>query len=512
MAHEKLLEMKGISKIYPGVVALDKVEFELEQGEVHALVGENGAGKSTLIKILMGIERLDEGVIYIKGNEVDVQNPQQAAENGISAVFQELSLVPTLTLGDNVFLNKEGKQSQYYLSRKQLYAKTEAILKKYNITHLKANEIISEMSPPKRQLSEIIKAVASEPRILILDEPTSALTDNETEKLFEIIRTLKADGVGIIYISHRMKELEILADRVTVLRDGKFVGCNKMSEVSMDDIIKMMVGRSLELYQTAQVRDIDRSPGNISLEVKGLYKKGLFKDISFQLFKGEILGVAGLLGSGRAELMDLIFGIDRLDGGEIFIEGKKVKINSVQDALDHGIALIPESRHLQGLILIHSIADNISLPVLKRFETGPVLNHRKKNEFALEMISKYAIKTDSPTKPASQLSGGNQQKVVVAKWLATSPKILIVVEPTVGIDVGSKVEIHKMIRGLTEEGVSVLMISSEMNELLTTSDRIMVMNDHKILGTFEDIDQEEIMSEIMTDINKGDAKEDTIHV
>jgi ABC-type sugar transport system ATPase subunit len=512
MTHQKLLEMKGISKTYPGVVALDKVEFDLEEGEVHALVGENGAGKSTLIKILMGIERLDEGTISIRGKEVDIQNPLQAAEHGISAVFQELSLVPTLTLGENVFLNKEGKQSQYYLSRKEIFSKTEAILKKYNITHLKANEIVSDMSPPKRQLSEIIKAIASEPRILILDEPTSALTDNETEKLFDIIRSMKADGVGIIYISHRMKELELLADRVSVLRDGKYVGSKNMSEVSLDEIIKMMVGRSLELYQTAQVRSIDRSAENISLEVKGLHKKGLFEDISFQLFKGEILGVAGLLGSGRAELMDLIFGIDRLDGGEIFIEGEKVHINSVQDALDHGIALIPESRHLQGLILIHSIADNMSLPVLKRFQKGLILNHRKKNEFALEMISKYAIKTDSPTKPTGQLSGGNQQKVVVAKWLATGPKILIVVEPTVGIDVGSKVEIHKVIRNLTDEGVSVIMISSEMNELLTNSDRIMVMNDHKILGTFEDIDQEEIMSEIMTDINKGDTKEDTAHV
>lgn len=302
------------------------------------------------------------------------------------------------------------------------------------------------------------------------------------------------------------------ADRVTVLRDGKYIGSKRMEETSMDDIIKMMVGRSLELYQTEQAKEIDYSPGNVMMEVKGLHKKGLFNDINFKLYKGEVLGVAGLVGSGRSELMDIIFGIDHADSGEIFIEGEKVKINSVQDALDYGLALIPESRHLQGLVLIHNIADNISLPILKRFQIGPVLNHKKKTQFAEEMILKYAIKTESPTKLAGELSGGNQQKVVVAKWLATRPKILIVDEPTVGIDVHSKVEIHKMIRDLTNEGVSVIMISSEMTELLTHSDRIMIMNDYRILGIFGKIEQEEIMSEIMKDKNRGYTKGGTTNV
>lgn len=509
MEHDKILRVENLSKRYPGVMALDHVQFELEAGEVHALIGENGAGKSTLIKVLMGVVMIDEGVIRIDEESVSIQNPQQAAEYGIAAVFQELSLIPTITLAENVFLNKEGKRSKYYLDRKQMFEKTEGILRKYHITQLKATDIVSEMSAAKRQLAEIVKAVAAEPRIMILDEPTSSLTENETEKLFEIIRTLKSEGVGIIYISHRMRELELLADRVTVLRDGKYIGSKRMKDTTMDNIIKMMVGRALELYKTEPPKEFDYSPGNVMMEVIGLYKKGLFEDISFKLYKGEVLGVAGLVGSGRSELMDIIFGIDHADCGEIFIDGKRVSINSVQDALNYGCALVPESRHLQGLVLIHSIADNIALPVLKQFQKGPVLNYKKKNKFAEEMISKYTIKTESAEKLVGQLSGGNQQKVVIAKWLATQPRILIVDEPTVGIDVQSKVEIHQMIHSLTKEGVSVIMISSEMNELLTYSDRVMIMNDHRILGTFEKIGQEEIMSEIMKDKNRSYAKGET---
>lgn len=498
----KLLRIENMTKQYPGVLALDHVQFELNAGEVHALIGENGAGKSTLIKALMGIVDIEEGEIFIEGKKVVIENPEDAAEKGISAVFQELSLVPSLSVGENIFLNKEDRKYKYYLNRKEIYEKTETILTKYNITGLSAKDLVAKLSPARKQLTEIVKAIVCKPKILILDEPTSSLTEDETIKLFEIIEILRNEGVGIIYISHRMKELEILADQISVLRDGKYIGTKRMCDTSMDEIVKMMVGRSVELYQREVKRIIDYSDSNKILEVKGITKKGCFNNISFDLYKGEILGIAGLVGSGRSELMNILFGVDRADEGEIIIEGNKVHIKCVQDALKNKIGMIPESRHQQGLALMHSIADNISLPTIHKFQKGLFLNHRKKYKFTEEMICKYKVKTNSPSKITGQLSGGNQQKVVVAKWLATSPKILIVDEPTAGIDVYSKVEIHKMIRDLTDQGVSVIMISSEMQELLLHSDRIMVMNDYRIIGIFDEIEQEEIMSIILKDKNE----------
>ncbi len=507
MASEnRLLRVENLTKEYPGVVALDRVQFELKKGEVHALIGENGAGKSTFIKSLMGIVQIDEGEIFIEDKKVCIKDPLDAADNCIAAVFQELSLVPFLSVGENIFLSKEGSKAKYYLSRKEIFKKTEEIFKKFNIDQLSAADMVEDLSPAKKQLVEIVKAIGGKPKILILDEPTSSLTEDETRNLFEIIRILKSEGVGIIYISHRMNELEVIADRVTVFRDGKYIGCKNMKETSMDEMIKMMVGRSLELYQRAEKRKIDYSDENKVLEVKRISKRGTFCNVSFELYKGEILGIAGLVGSGRTELMNIVFGIDRADEGEIYIDGQKVHIANVQDALENHIAMVPESRHQQGLVLIHSISDNISLPIIKRFQKGAFLNHKKKSQFAEQMISKYAVKTESPFKIVGQLSGGNQQKVVVSKWLATEPKILIIDEPTAGIDVPSKVEIHKTIRELTEHGNSVIMISSDMQELLMHSDRIMVMNDYKILGVFEEIDQEGIMREIMKDKNKSIIK------
>ncbi|MDR1795862.1 MAG: sugar ABC transporter ATP-binding protein [Clostridiales Family XIII bacterium] len=498
---QTLLTVEHLTKRYPGVVALDDVHFELRAGEVHALIGENGAGKSTLIKALMGIIPVDGGAFFLNGEPASIRSPQEAMGYGITAVFQELSQILDLTVAENVFLSKEGKKAAYWLDRHVLNSRTQEILDRYNISELRPMDMLRSMSAAKRQLAEIVKAVAIEPKILILDEPTSSLTDTEAEKLFDIIRVLKADGVGIIYISHRMMELEQIADRVTVLRDGVYVGTREMAETTMDEIVEMMVGRSLELYQSRQKRPIDRSEGCKLLEVSGLRRKGTFDGISFDVYKGEILGIAGLVGSGRSELANMIFGIDPADGGEIRMEGKPVRIRSVQDALDHGIAMIPESRHQQGLVLIHSIADNITLPILKRFQHNLLLSHRKKSEFAGGMIEKYAVKTESPAKIVNQLSGGNQQKVVVAKWLATAPKLLIIDEPTAGIDVNAKVEIHKMILQLTELGLGVIMISSEMTELLNHSDRVMIMNRFRNLGIYEDVDQETIMSEIMQDEN-----------
>ena len=497
---EKLLELKSVTKRYSGVTALDKVDFSLNAGEVHALIGENGAGKSTLIKAVAGVIGIDEGSIYVRGEEKTFGSPLDAAKAGIAAAFQELSLVPWLSVAENIYLNKEGKS--IWLNRKELYDNANRLFAKYGIDQLDPKESVGDISAAKQQLTEIMKAVAAEPQILILDEPTSALTDTETEILFNIIETLREDGTGIIYITHRMKELDSIADRVTVLRDGRYIGTDLKSNLSMDDIIKMMVGRAIELYDKSLDAHLLREERKPMLQVRNLNKEGMFKDISFDLFEGEMLGIAGLVGSGRSELMEMIFGVNRADSGDIIINGEKTNISGVSDAIDHGIAMIPESRHRQGLVLIHSVADNVALAVLKRFQNKLFFSHPKKTKFSNEMIDKYQIKTDSPNKIVSRLSGGNQQKVVVAKWLATNPKILIIDEPTAGIDVGAKVEIHRLIRELKEHGTSVLLISSEMPELLTHSDRIMVMNDNKILGTFDQIGQEDIMSLILKDKNQ----------
>ena len=498
--HEYLLEMVGITKTYPGVVALNDVSFNLKAGEVHALVGENGAGKSTLIKVLMGIEKKDKGNVFIEGEPIDVKSTNDASKHRISAVFQELSQIPFLTVAENVFLGKEKQINMKFLNRKELNNLTQEILQKYDICELNPQDLICNISTAKKQLAEIVKAIATKPRILILDEPTTSLTENEVAKLFNIIQLFKSEGIGIIYISHRMNELKQLADRVTVLRDGCFIECTNMSNLTMESIVNLMVGRDVDLYDH-DATQFQYEQAKKVLEVKNISKQSTFKEVSFDLYQGEILGIAGLVGSGRSELMNLLFGIDQADSGEIVIDGETVDITCVQDALKHKIAMVPESRHLQGLVLGHSVEDNIALPLLKNFVRASILNHRKKRDFSLQMIEKYNIKTESSRKIVRYLSGGNQQKVVIAKWLSIAPRILIVDELTAGIDVHSKTEIHKLIKSLTKLGLSVIMISSEMPELLAHSDRIMVMNDFKVLKILQHTNQEEIMSLIMEDKN-----------
>lgn len=496
----KLLEMKNITMTFPGVKALDNVSFDLKSGEVHALVGENGAGKSTLIKVLMAIEKKTAGEIWINGKKVEIHNPLEAnTKYKIATVFQQLSQIPYLTVGENIFLAKEGDFSKLWLNREMMHERTEKLIKSYGIHDLKSTDLIANLSPAKRQLAEIVKAITIKPDILILDEPTSSLTENEADILFNIIRSLTEQGVGIIYVSHRMNELKMIADRITVLRDGQYIDTKNMSDISMKEIVNLMVGRNVDLYENRETNKVDYKTVQKILEVKNITKKGVFNNLSFDLYKGEVLGVAGLVGSGRSELMDIIFGITPADSGEIYINNKKVNIRSVKDALKNRIALVPESRHLQGLVLIHSIADNISLPVIKNFQNRFILNHKAKKNFAIQKIKEYNIKTNSISKIVYYLSGGNQQKVVVAKWLATKPQILIVDELTAGIDVNSKAEIHKLISSLTDQGMSVIMISSEMPELIAHSDRIMIMNDYKILGVLDHADQQTIMHTIIED-------------
>lgn len=496
---DNIVQLLSISKAYPGVQALSEVCFDLRPGEVHALIGENGAGKSTLIKILMGIVQRDSGSILLNNEPVEINSAQEARELEIAAVFQELSLIPTLTVAENIFIKREQKVGAIFLNRREIFMKAKNLLSEYEID-VDPHAMVSNLSIAKRQLVEILKATAYKPKVLILDEPTSALTAGEAEILFALIRTLKDEGTGIIYISHRMAEIFRIADRVTILRDGRQVGEFHTSKLDMQTIVKHMVGREIELYEFKR-RTEKKNKSQPILTVENLNQGEIFKNISFKVYPGEILGIAGLVGSGRSELMQALFGITKMDSGTITINNQTVEINSVGDALNAGLGMIPESRHIQGLILMHSIADNISLLSLDKFLRNRFLQHRKIKKFTDKKITEFDIKTDSRNKLVRYLSGGNQQKVVIAKWLSKNPKILITDELTAGIDIHSKSEIQKLIRSLADDGVGVIMISSEMPELLANSDRILVMNQNRIIGEMVDPTQEEIMSLIMTDNN-----------
>jgi len=498
---EQMLVMEGVTKSYSGITVLNNVNFDLKKGEVHALVGENGSGKSTMIKILMGIVPRNSGTIYINGKEVEFSSSMEAAANKVSAVFQELSMIPTLSVADNILLKKERRTKAGLLDKKKTLRQTAELFKKYNINNVPAHAIVSDLSTAQRQLTEIVKAVSSDPEIIIFDEPTSSLTKLEVVSLFEIIEEFKSRGAGIIYISHRMEEIFEITDRVTVLRDGEYVGTRNTKETHVDEIVSMMVGREKEIYKAEDKRD--KTKGEVVLELKDVSDKTMFKDMNLKLYKGEILGLAGLVGSGRSELMNLIFGITKTTGGEILINGEKVKIKKPMDAIRHGICMIPENRHLQGLILMHSIEQNLAICNMERFKFFYyLLNFKKLASFTLEAMKKFDIRAESGKKECTKLSGGNQQKVVVAKWISRSPQILIVDEPTNGIDVGAKSQIHRILRQLSNDGVSIILISSEMTELLAHSDRVLVMNNFKIIVEASEITQEQIMTSIIDDISQ----------
>lgn len=506
-----LLEVEKVSKAFPGVQALQDVDFNLKPGEVHALVGENGAGKSTLIKIISGVYQKDQGTLKIKNTVEDISDPHHARRLGIGVIFQELSLIPSLTVAENVYLGNEQVTSTVILDRKAMYERTQELFGKYNI-QLDPRKNVEDLSTARQQLTEITKALSLQPDILIMDEPTSSLTGAETELLFQVIEELRQSGVGIIYVSHRMDEIFQIADRVGVLRDGIMVDDGPITELDLDKVVKMMVGRVVELYESSSKprEAVEKLP--VRFEVRGLSAAGRFSDISFQVKQGEILGVAGLIGSGRSEVMRAVFGVDPFDEGKLYLEGSEIKITSVRHAIDLGIALLPESRKQQGLVLMHNLVDNITLPVLERFVSRMrLLVHKSRREYTRTQVKEFDIRPGDIRMILENLSGGNQQKVCIAKWLTTDPKILIVDEPTVGIDVRTKSEIHRLLRRLTERGVSVVMISSEMQELLAHSDRVLVMNRGRILGTYykEEITQEKIMGLIMEDImqnsRQGDA-------
>jgi ribose transport system ATP-binding protein len=475
---ETILEMKDITKSFNGISVLKGVNFELKKGEVHALMGGNGAGKSTLMKILTGVYEKDGGQIMIDGKEVSMKEPQDSLKNGVAMIFQEFSVIPTLTVAQNVYLNREQSKSGGFIDDKELNRKTAEILKELNV-NISPKTLVGDLDTGYWQMTEIAKAISQNANILIMDEPSSALTKSETEILFDLIENLKSKGISIIYISHRMDEIYKVSDRITVLRDGKRAITSPCLELSMDELVENIVGKNMEGAFAWKERTLPENKQPV-LEVKNLQSGHRVNGVSFNLYEGEILGIAGLMGSGRTEIVRTIFGIDPVEQGEIHINGKKQSIKSPEDAINAGMALVPEDRRLQGLILDHSVKENIILPILNKVSNGNFVQKEKANQISEELVKKLNIKTDSIFKTSRLLSGGNQQKIVLAKWLANNPTILMLDEPTAGVDIGAKTEIIDIIRELADNGKSVLVISSELPELLAVCDRILVLKDGSI--------------------------------
>ncbi len=492
-----LLEMRCISKQFPGVLALSKVDFEVRRGEVHALVGENGAGKSTLMKIIAGVYERDEGEMLFKGQPVDFTNPRQAQVAGIATIYQELNQVPYLSVTENIFLGNEITRSGR-LAWNEMHNQSRQLLAKLHLD-IDPRTPLRNLGVGQQQMVEVAKALHQKAELIIMDEPTSSLSIREITDLFAIVGELRAQGVAIIYISHHLEETFELADRTTVLRDGHYIGTYRAADLNIDSLIRLMVGR--DLSEKFPKEKIER--GQEVLRVEGLNQANRLQEINFSLYAGEVLGVAGLVGAGRTEMVRAIFGADPIDSGRIFVNGKEVHIHSPQDAIHQGIGLLTEDRKQQGLFLKLSVRENITMAVLSSLTPGLTTNRRKEVNLAQHYINNLSIKASSQEQEAINLSGGTQQKVVLSKWMATEPKVLIFDEPTRGIDVGAKVEIYRMINARATEGVGIIMISSELPEVLGMSDRILVMGGGRIRGvlTREEATEEKIM-EYATGVEK----------
>ncbi len=494
---EYRLEMRGVCKSFPGVQALDHAQLRLRPGTVHALMGENGAGKSTLMKCMFGIYKMDQGEIIYEGKRVQIKDPMEALKMGIAMVHQELQPIPARTVGENIFLGRYPMKKWLgifpVVDHKKMYEDTEALLQKVRM-NFDPKQKVGELSVSQMQSVEIAKAVSANCKVLILDEPTSSLTANEVEALFRIVEDLKAEGVAIVYISHKMDEILRISDEVTIMRDGQYIGTWDSRGLTTDFIISKMVGR--ELTNLYPVRH--NVPGEVVFEVRNftsIHPKS-FRGVSFQLRKGEILGVGGLVGAQRTELMEGIFGIRGHSSGTIYYQGKELKINRPKDAIDNAIAMLTEDRRATGILGVLSIADNISVASLKQYlKLGVFIDDKKIEELVQENVAKMNIKTPSSKTQIQSLSGGNQQKVLIGRWLANNPDVLILDEPTRGIDVGAKYEIYCIIEELARQGKSIIMISSEMAELIGMSDRVMVMCDGRVTGFVDgrDATQENIM-------------------
>ncbi|USK52728.1 sugar ABC transporter ATP-binding protein [Cytobacillus solani] len=491
MNSQPIIQMKGISKAFSGNIVLEKVDFEIMPGEVHALMGENGAGKSTLMKILTGIYERDAGTVSVRGSEVHFKNAKEAEMAGIAVIHQELNIIPYLTVTENMFLGKELTFGKFGMTKdKEMKQKTKEYLNRLGIDIDPAIEA-GNLSVGQQQMIEIARAVAANTEVLIMDEPTAALTDREIEALFKVIHSLKEQGVGIVYISHRMEEIFQICDRISVLRDGQFIGVKAIPETNFDEIVKMMVGRQLG----DRFPERDTTIGSERLKVANFSSKGSFENVHFTIHQGEILGVAGLMGAGRTEIMEAIFGYRKVQEGKLFIDGKETKIKSPYDAIKAGIGFITEDRKSEGLVLDLSVRENFSLTNLNKISKKNIISAKEEASFVDEMIQKLHVKTSSSEQLVKSLSGGNQQKIVIGKWLGINPKILILDEPTRGVDVGAKKEIYQIMNELTKLGVSIIMVSSELPEILGMSDRILVIHEGKVSAILNksEADQEMIM-------------------
>lgn len=484
MEDKYILEATGIDKSFSGVSVLKQAELHVKSGELHAIMGENGAGKSTLMKIIMGIYTRDAGKVILDGQEVEFRSAREALAAGISMIHQELSPIPEMTVAENVYLGREQKKFKGlpFVDKGELNRNTQKLLEEYDLSaFITPSMKMKDLNIAQVQMMEIIKAVSYNSKVIIMDEPTSSLSEKETETLFSIIDTLKQKNVGIIYISHRMEEVFTLADRVTVFRDGEFIGCRDVKEVSREELIRMMVGRELE----GGYPHNDAVKGDVVLELKHMTRKGVFEDVSLKVHAGEILGMAGLVGAGRSEVMRALVGYDRLDSGEIWLNGKQISIRHPKDAVRNHIILASEDRKQLGLVLCRSIKENVSLQNFDKLAGAAFINQLKERQEVNAYTGKMATKMNGIDDLVSSLSGGNQQKVVLAKSMMSEPKVLILDEPTRGIDVGAKAAIYHIMVEFARAGIAIIMISSEMPELIGMSDRIIVMEGGHVRGELE---------------------------
>jgi rhamnose transport system ATP-binding protein len=498
-----ILELKDITKRFSGVEVLHEVSFSLRPGEVHALLGENGAGKSTLIKIMTGFHQPDKGEIYLDGKRARFSDTRESRQAGIAAIYQELSLFPDLDVAENIFVGRQPITTGGRIDWRKLYADAGSLLISLGV-HLDLKQKARNLSIAQQQMVEIARAFSINARILIMDEPTSSLTLNEVADLFRLVRRLRDEGTGIVFISHRLEELAELADRITVLRDGSYVATRSIKDAERDDLIRLMVGRTItDLFPKQKVK-----PGEVVLKVENLAHAGSFQNVSFELRKGEILGMAGLVGAGRTNVARAIFGVEPATAGTIQIEGREVAITSPQQAIRLGLAYVPEDRQLHGLIPAMPITSNISLPMLSKYAQYGWLQDKTERKAAHDAALQMEVRANNMWQLARELSGGNQQKIVLSKWLSTKPRILILDEPTRGIDVGTKAAVHALMSKLAAEGMAILMISSELPEILGMSDRVIVMREGHMTGLFwrAEATQEKILSAATQAVTLGSAQ------
>lgn len=486
----KLLVMDKIDKSFPGVHALKEVNFDLMEGEVHAILGENGAGKSTLMNVLAGVYSADSGEIFIDGEKKEIKDTKTAQEMGISFVHQELLLAPNVTVAGNIYMNREPRTRFGMIDDEKMLEDAKKLFELIDVK-IDPSATVEKLSIAAQQIVEIARALSFRTRILILDEPTAPLSSEETGKLFRIIRSLKEQGVGIIYISHRMEEIFSLADRVTVFRDGQYIATHDRKNIEKETLLELMAGRKLNKYYTHEKCSVNE----VLFEAVNLYTDEKLRNVNIQVKKNEIVGISGIVGAGRSEFARAVFGIDKLQQGEIYLDGKKLKVRSNRDAIKAGIAMVSENRKLEGLIIDQTMSFNLTICVLKEFIRGLAVNKKKESEIVDTYSQRLNVKASSKKQRAKQLSGGNQQKIVLAKWLATKPRLLILDEPTRGIDVGAKAEIYALLNELVHQGISIIVISSELEEIINLSDRVYVMFEGKVMSCLEgeDINQNKIM-------------------